>query len=226
MNISNIAAAASKQAQNQNKTGQAANSTLGKNGFLKLLVAQMRNQNPTNPMSGTKFATQLAQFNSVEQLINLNNGMSKLTNSQQSMSRSLSNTMAASLAGKNIKAISDKIHLQHGKDCKIPFELNHVASQATIMIKDSSGNTVRKVQLKNLSSGDHTWTWNGKSNDGSSVPAGNYSVKVNAKNGSSKVSALTYQQGKAEKVRYTQNGVELMVNGVAIPLGKVKEIGI
>jgi len=227
MNISNIAAAASNQTQKQKQTAQTgSNSTLGKNGFLKLLVAQMRNQNPTNPMSGTKFATQLAQFNSVEQLINLNNGMSNLTKSQQTMSRSLSNTMAASLAGKKIKADTNKIHLQDGKDCKIPFELNHAATQATITIKDSAGNTVREVRLKNISAGNHNWSWNGKSNSGNSVPAFNYSVNVNAKKGNSQVSAITYQQGKAEKVRYTLNGVRLMINGVAIPLGNVKEIGV
>src|SRR5690625_2371676 len=55
--------------------GRETNSALGQQEFLHLLVAQMQNQDPLNPMDGTEFASQLAQFNSVEQLIHLNQGL-------------------------------------------------------------------------------------------------------------------------------------------------------
>ena len=225
MDISNILSATqnAQAANNDKKTG---NSQLGKDGFLQLLVAQMRNQDPINPMDGKEFASQLAQFNSVEQLINLNKGMAGLAQSQEMMSQGLSNTMAASLTGKSIRAVSDRINVNAGEENTINYKLGNTATEATIKIKDSAGNVVRTEKLENLGSGSHKWTWDGKSDAGSRVPDGEYSVEIEAKNGDDSVGALTYQQGIAEKIRYTENGVRLIVNGVAIPLGNVEEIGV
>ena len=223
MDISNIVSAQSQSGQVNSKKG---NSELGQDGFLQLLVAQMQNQDPINPMDGTEFASQLAQFNSVEQLINVNDGIARLTQSQNAMSNGLSNTLAASLAGKNIRAISDKVNIQAGEESTIPFRLNNTATNVEITITDAAGNTVRTESLENLPQGKQSWTWDGKSSSGGSVPEGTYSVEISAQNGDTEVNALMYQEGMAEKVRYTEKGVELIVNGVAIPLGDVEEIGV
>lgn len=224
MDISNILSSTqNSQAKANSKAGK---NQMGKEGFLQLLVAQMRNQDPTNPMDGTQFASQLAQFNSVEQLINLNKGMAGLAQSQEMMSQGLSNTMAASLTGKSIRAVSDRVHVEAGEESTINFKLGNTATKATIEITDAAGNVVRTEELKNLGSGNHKWTWDGKSDGGNSVPEGEYSIKIEAKSGDENVAALTYQEGIAEKVRYTENGVRLIVNGVAIPLGNVEEIGV
>jgi flagellar basal-body rod modification protein FlgD len=225
MNVSNITSNAS-QKQNQQKPAQTNDNKLGKDAFLQLLVAQMKNQDPTQPMDGRKLAAQLAQFSSVEQLTNLNTAMGKLVKSQDNMSQSLSNTMAASLAGKEVQAVSDRIHLQTGEDCTIPFQLGSTAANVKITITDSNGTTVRTAKLENLPAGENTWSWDGKTNEGNKVPEGSYAVHIDAQNGDSNVKTLVYQQGTAEKVRYTPEGVRLIINGVAVPLGNVKEIGI
>jgi flagellar basal-body rod modification protein FlgD len=224
MDISNIGSSPAK-AQNQQQKSHKGNQELGKNAFLKLLVAQMKNQDPTQPMDGRKLATQLAQFNSVEQLIDLNDTASKIAQSKDNNSLSLQNTMAASLAGKKIKAMSDRIHLGAGKKSTISYRLNDPADKATIKIIDSDGNTVRTDQLKNIEAGDHTWTWKGKSDSGKDVPEGTYKVDISAQKGDNHVNTVTYQKGKAKKVRYTTNGVKLMVNDVPISMDNVKEIG-
>lgn len=208
--------------QNTTATGKA---SLGKNDFLQLLVAQMKNQDPINPMDGTQFASQLAQFNSVEQLINLNEGMNLMAESQQMMNTGLSNTMASSLAGKSIRALSDKVALQPTGDADIQFKLNNVATSSRLTIKDAAGNVVRTQDLGNLGSGDHTWTWDGRSDSGSRVPEGTYSVSIEASNGDAKVDVLTFMEGTAEKVNYSGEGVRLLVNGVYIPLGDVETVG-
>lgn len=214
------------QQQQPSQAQNLGNSNLGKEDFLQLLVAQMKNQDPINPMDGTQFASQLAQFNSVEQLINLNDGMNLLAESQQMMNTGLSNTMAASLAGKSVRALSDKIALEPGGSGTLRFKLNNVATSADITIRDGSGNVVRTEELGNLGSGEHTWTWDGLSDDGSRLPEGVYSVEVKAANGDQQVDALTYTEGLAEKVSYSGDGVRLLVNGIYVPLGDVEQIGL
>ncbi|MGD8428088.1 MAG: flagellar hook capping FlgD N-terminal domain-containing protein [Balneolaceae bacterium] len=224
MNISNIAGLT--QPTNSNaQAGKKGNKSLGKEDFLKLLVTQMKNQDPINPMDGAKFASQLAQFNSVEQLVNLNKGVDSLATSQQALNSGISNTMAASLAGKDIRAFSSKVGLAAGKDTQIQFKLNDIATEVKVTITDAAGNTVRTENLKNLGSGNHSWRWDGTSDAGKHVPEGIYSVNVSAKNGDDDVKALTFTEGKAEKVHYSSNGVELLVNGIYVPLGDVEEIG-
>ena len=138
----------------------------------------------------------------------------------------LSNTMAASLAGKEVRALSNKVGLEAGKDSQIQFKLNDIATETEITITDAQGNTVRTESLGGLGKGNHEWTWDGKSDAGNEAPEGVYSVEIKAKNEDSSVDALTFIEGTAEKVHYSESGVELLVNGAYIPLGDVEEIGI
>lgn len=223
MNITNNIA---QTQQGSTPTTQAESKTLGKNDFLKLLVTQMKNQDPINPMDGTKFASQLAQFNSVEQLINLNSGIDALAQSQQQLNSGISNTMAASLTGKKVRALSSKVGLTAGEDTTIHFELQDVATDAKIVISDAEGNTVRTEELGKLGAGKHEWTWDGTSDAGNEAPEGVYSIEIQAHNKEADVQALTFIEGTAQKVRYSANGVELFVNGAYVPLGDVQEIGV
>ncbi|HKJ46941.1 MAG TPA: flagellar hook capping FlgD N-terminal domain-containing protein [Balneolales bacterium] len=224
MNVSNVNTTNSVPASSSD-TGTAANNTLGKNQFLQLLVAQMKNQDPVNPLKSTEFATQLAQFNSVEQLINLNSGLKTLANSQNTMSTGLNNTLAASLVGKNIKALSNSIYSKAGESSDVQFSLAQPATDVTVTISDAAGNTVRTGHLKNLGQGDNKWTWNGKDDSGHSVPEGTYNVQIDAKNGSDTVKSYSFIDGNAMKVKYSGKGVELKVDNLYVNLGDVLEIG-
>ena len=201
------------------------NSALGQTEFLQLLVTQLQNQDPLNPLDSAEYAAQLAQFSSVEQLVNINTGISGLVESQQLMSTGLNNTIASSLAGKTVTAISDRIGLGADRTTDVNFKLSGIASDVTINILDASGNVVRTENLSSFSQGDHSWTWDGLTSDGRSVPEGTYQVRIEASNGDNPVNALSVLQGTVSKVRYTNGGVELIVNGVAVPLGDIEEIG-
>lgn len=207
----------------QNRTS--GNGSLGKQEFLQLLVAQMKNQDPINPMDGTEFATQLAQFNSVEQLINVNSGLSALQSSQDLMSTSLTNSLAASITGKQVRAISDQVNLTAGEETDINFKLNNSADKVEVIIRTESGAEVRRVELSGLPSGENSWSWDGRNNSGDRMGDGNYRVEIVASSGDTPVDALTYVEGLASKVRYTANGVFLSVNNVDIPIGDVEEVG-
>lgn len=218
-NIQSQTAAAYSQAETRGK------SSLGQQEFLQLLVAQMRNQDPINPLDGTEFASQLAQFNSVEQLINVNNSLSILQESQDMMSASLSNSMASSLAGKEIRAISDRVKLEAAESPDIHFKLNNEATEVEIVIRNAVGSEVRRETLEGLTSGEHSWQWDGKNNAGHRLADGNYVVEILASNGDSDVGAITFIDGVASKVRYTADGIKLSVNGIDIPIGDVEEVG-
>lgn len=222
MDVNNIGSQTTGLLGQQNATK---NNELGQQEFLQLLVAQMQNQDPVNPMDGAEFASQLAEFNSVEQLINVNNGLKVLQSSQDLMSSSLTNSMAVSLTGKQVKALSNTIHLSAEGSSDIQFELNNSADSVDIIIRNASGTEIRSETLNGLSTGDHNWTWDGLNNSGERMGEGAYTIEVKAANGENEVGALVFMEGIADRVRYTSQGVFLSVNNVEIPIGDVEEVG-
>ncbi|HYX08163.1 MAG TPA: flagellar hook capping FlgD N-terminal domain-containing protein [Bacteroidales bacterium] len=215
--------------QNLLQTGQqtsTSKNTLGENDFLKLLVAQMRNQDPSNPMNSKEFASQLAQFNSVEQLIRVNKTLSSLKDSQDLMRTEMTNSMATSLAGKKIRALSNEINLKAGGNADINFNLAKPANKVQIIIKDaSSGSEVRTETIDGASSGNNSWIWDGKANNGMSVSEGKYKVEIKATNGDTDVKSNMFIDGIANKVHFTGNGVYVDVNGVEVPIGNIETVG-
>lgn len=222
MDISQIGA----QAQTQmNGTESADNNKLGQDKFLQLLVAQMKNQDPINPMDGKEFASQLAQFNSVEQLIGVNDGLSSLQDSQEMMRTEMTNSMAAALTGKHVRALSNRVNLEAGGSVDINYELNNPADEVEFIVRDGSGSAVRSETLSNVSSGENSWTWDGKSNDGLSVAGGQYSVEVNASNGDENVQSRMFSEGTANRVRFTGDGVHISIDGLEVPIGNIETVG-
>lgn len=222
MDINSINANTASAFQNKNATGK---TDMGQKQFLQLLVAQMRNQDPINPVEGAEFASQLAQFNSVEQLIDVNSGLQTLQTSQDMMSASLTNSMAATLTGKQVRAISDEVNLSAEGNSEINFKLKSPAEEVEIVIRNESGTEVRRETLNGVSSGDNNWTWDGKNDSGERLGEGNYQVEVVAKNGDEQVNALVFMEGIANKVRFSGNGVFLSINGIEVPIGDVEEVG-
>jgi flagellar basal-body rod modification protein FlgD len=221
MDINNIL---SQTSQAFNQKDKASNSEMGQQEFLQLLVAQMRNQDPINPLDSKEFAAQLAQFNSVEQLISVNNGLSTLQGSQEMMSASLTNSMAASMTGKHVKALSSEVYLAPGGQSNIQYKLNNSASEVEIVIRNESGSEVRREKLSGVAGGENQWSWDGRNDAGDRMADGNYYVEIQASNEGSKVDALTYVEGTVGKVRYTGSGVFLHVNGVNVSIGDVEEV--
>lgn len=223
MDITNINSLTSAAYQ-QNTKGN--DGELGQNEFLQLLVAQMRNQDPINPMDGQEFASQLAQFNSVEQLISVNNGLGKLQESQDMMSAGLTNSMAASLTGKHVKALSNELHLASGGTADVQYKLNDTASEVEIIIRNESGSEVRRETLQGIPSGENSWQWDGKNDAGDRMGEGNYQVEVKATNDGSEINSLVYIEGTANNVHFTGDGVLLNINNIKVPIGDVEEVGV
>lgn len=149
--------------------------------FLTLLVAQLKNQDPTNPMDNSQLTSQLAQISTVSGIEKLNTSLGSISG-QIDSSQSL---QASSLIGHGVMIPGGSVLAGKGSDgtaSTTPFgvELTQAADKATATITDSSGKVVRTLELGGLSAGVHSFTWDGTAADGTAVPDGAYSVSINA----------------------------------------------
>ncbi|CAA2109814.1 flagellar hook assembly protein FlgD [Variovorax paradoxus] len=193
--------------------------------FLKLLVTQLNNQDPLNPMQNAELTSQLAQMSTVSGIEKLNSTLSGLVN-QTGSNQVL---QAASLIGYNVLSPGDTLTTTKPEDGKEPaaqafaVELPGTASDVDIKIVDAAGNTVRTISAGSMKEGVNAVTWDGKDDAGNVVPAGTYKFVADATNGSTvvKATALTFSQVAA--VKQGTDGVTLeLMSGNNIGLSDVR----
>jgi flagellar basal-body rod modification protein FlgD len=203
----------------------ASNDILGKDDFLKLLISQLQNQNPLEPMNDQEYVAQMAQFSSLEQLQNMNSSLSQNMQYNMLLSQTINNTMATSLIGKVITADSDSVGIISGSGADITFKSADFALSGTITITDESGRIVRSLQVSSLQPGDNSVYWNGKDDLGNNVASGNYTYQINLKdtNGQA-VTVSNYRTGTVDSVKYVDGQAYLLVDGAYIPLAQVREV--
>ena len=193
------AGATAKQEAANTTTGS---TTLGKNEFLKLLTAQLQQQDPTQPMDSTAFVAQLAQFSSLEQMNNINDTLTKMLTSQDTALQ----TTAAGMVGKTAVFDTDQVSLTQGKPATINVTLPQAAGNVNLIIQDKSGNTVRTMGLGPTQSGVNRLQWDGLDDKGKELPTGMYTSQVIAtdingkpiavtQNGSAKITGITFDNG-------------------------------
>ncbi len=196
-----------------------------KQDFLNLLVAQMKYQDPMNPLEGSEFASQLAQFSSVEELRNIGNKMDSQTETNLMLAQSVNNTMATTLIGKSVRA-ADNTAVYNGTDAvTINYNLSGLASPVKISIVSEDGVTVRTLSIPNAPMGDNKTEWDGRDGQGNRVPPGNYYVEIEAKTrGGATVQAMPLAIGRIGGVRFENGNPVLLLNGRTIPFSSVLEI--
>ncbi len=202
-----------------------ASNQLGKDDFLKLLVTQLQNQDPLNPLQGTEFVAQLAQFSSLEQLTNINSSLEQNIQSNQLMTQSIGNSLAATLVGKDVRASSNALQYSGSSSISLGYNLTADANTADVKIYDQSGTVVKTISGLSVSEGDHSFTWDGTDDRGNQVGAGAYTLKVEAlddKGGA--VGASTYLTGKISAIRFRSDGTYFVIDGTEVPLSDVLEI--
>lgn len=198
---------------------------MGKQDFLKLLVTQLRTQDPMNPMKGQEFAAQLAQFSSVEQLTNIKSTLESQNQSNGLLSQSINSGVAADLLGKRVEASGNQIEWQGEDPVDLGFELGSAAEEATLTVHDEAGNVVYEKDLGALDKGEHDVTWEGTNTDGETAAAGNYTFELSAQdaNGDA-LNVKTHMSGTVDRVTFGQDGILLWINGTKIPMGQVQSV--
>jgi flagellar basal-body rod modification protein FlgD len=206
-------------------TSASGTSVLAKDDFLKLLIVQLQNQDPLNPMEGTEFATQLAQFSSVEQLTNISDTLTESLTVNQLMTQSIGNSLATTMIGKDVKATGDSFKVTGSGDITLGYTLGSDAAKVTVKVFDQAGSLVRTMTVSNAEAGDGTVVWDGLNDNGSRVATGTFSFTVTAEDSAgTAITASTFITGTISAVRFTTEGTVFVVDGVEIPISLILEI--
>ncbi len=156
------------------KTTTGNDAIMGKNDFLNLLVAQLKHQDPLNPLEGTEFTAQLAQFTSLEQLNNINSNLESL----QDYQAAIKDAQAIDLIGKTIEAPGNTMMTKEGRPAGFAFDLTQDAAYVAVNIYGPEGNFVRTIETGPMLAGRHSQVWDGKNQQGSILPGGSYTYEV------------------------------------------------
>jgi flagellar basal-body rod modification protein FlgD len=190
------------------------------NTFLKLLTTQLQHQDPLSPMDSNQFTQQLVEFANVEQQINSNKNLEKLV----SLTVGSSTSSAAAYIGRQVTAGGKDAKLANGQ-ANWAYSLGSDANATNITIKDASGSVVY-ASKGDTSAGPHTFSWDGRTNDGGTAPDGTYSITVSATDASKNpIATSTTIQGTVSTVDIVGSQPMIKVNGIDLDPSQILSIG-
>ncbi len=188
--------------------------------FMTLLVTQMQNQDPLNPMDNAQVTSQLAQLSTVTGIDKLNTTLESLMGSYQT-SQSLE---AANMIGYGVLAAGSSISLSEGQGL-MGVEFPNDVDAATVTIKDASGNVVQTMELGAQSAGTLPLLWDGTKADGTTAADGNYTFSVNSTLAGYPTTSNPLQFGVVTTVSTGSDGVKINVPGLgAVNFTDIRQI--
>jgi flagellar basal-body rod modification protein FlgD len=223
-NQSSAAAAASSSSG----TSSAASSATGTNAlqslasnfnnFLSLLTTQLQNQDPTSPMDTDQFTQELVQFTGVQESVSTNSSLSSLI----SLTQGSEVLQSSQVVGQQATVSASQIALQNGTG-EVSFTAPN-AEPVQIAVVNSAGQPIVDATV-NAQSGSNTWTWNGKDNNGNTVPDGAYGIALETGSSGSSATAVPFSVvGTATGLTNSSSGMTLDMGALAVPLSSVQSI--
>src|SRR5271165_869922 len=205
-------------------TGAAGATTLGGTDFLTLMLAQLKNQDPTSPVDSNQFLSQLASLSEVQGITQLNTSFSALSSSLAS-SQAL---QASSLLGHQALVSSGTATLTAaGGTVTGAVSVPQTSSSVLLNISNSSGVLVQQINLGAQATGLANFSWNGTQGDGSQAPAGQYTLSAQVQGVASGTAVPTYVNGTVQSVTMGAGsaGLTLNVAGLgSVPFSNVQQI--
>ena len=184
--------------------------------FLKLLVTQLKNQDPLNPMDNAQITTQMAQISTVSGIDRLNTTLQGLASGQS--------LQAAAMIGHGVLAPGSALQLQEGR-AQGGVELGQAVDKLVVSISDASGQALHKVDLGPQKAGLVSFEWDGVGDSGAQAASGSYSFAAEAVQDGKKVKVTALSHGQVGSVTLGADGVMLNVNGVgSVALSDVKRV--
>lgn len=173
--------------------------------FLTLLVAQLKNQDPTNPLENNELTSQLAQISTL-------NGIEKLNTTLGSISGQIDNNQsvqASALIGHGVMIPGTTVLAGNSTTTPFGVELEQAADKVTATITNKDGTVVQTIDLGSLKAGVHTFSWDGKLSDGTAATDGSYKVSIAASSGATQLVAQPLQYALVQAVTRTSDGSTL-----------------
>ncbi len=177
--------------------------------FLKLLVAQMNNQDPLNPLDNAQVTSQMAQINTVTGINGLTDTVERLL---EQFTR-LETMQAAQLTGRDVLVAGSSATRTAGAPVNAGYMLDTPAEKLKVEIFDANGALVRTLNLGAKPEGIGRLTWDGKTDAGAEAAAGQYSFSVTATVAGKESAATALAVRRVEGVRQDAGGVKLVFNG-------------
>lgn len=198
------------------------NQALDQDQFLKLLLAQLKHQDPLNPVDNTQFIAQLAQFSQLEQTKQMSSALSKFV-TQQNVSN---NSSLVGLVGRRVSAAGSSVVLTPGTPAPLSYSLAGEAASVIVQVASASGVPVRAFDLKGQPAGPQTIAWDGKDQNGNTLPAGTYAFTVKATTGKDiPVAATTLQIGQVTAVTFADGIPKIVLNnGQSVAPSQILEV--
>lgn len=214
--VQNISIASPASSQLQPATSDAAGT---EDRFLKLLVTQLKNQDPLNPLDNAQITSQMAQLSTVS-------GIEKLNTTLQSLAANYTATQslqATSMIGHGVLVPGSAINLQGGA-ALAGVELAQPADRVIVSINDASGNVLQQVDIGAQAAGVAAFQWDGNTNGGTAAD-GAYMFSVNATNNGQKIDANPLAFGRVDAVSPGVQGATLAIGGLGnVALSDIKQV--
>jgi flagellar basal-body rod modification protein FlgD len=200
--------------------------SLGGTDFLTLMLAQLKNQDPTSPVDSNTFLSQLASLSQVQGITQLNTSFSALSSSLASNQA----MQASSLLGHQALVASKTTTLAAAGAVTGAVQIPQTTSDSVLNISNSSGALIRQIDLGAQSTGLVNYSWDGKQQDGSQAPAGTYTLSAlyaDASSSNGSTAATTYVNGTVQSVTMGAGttGLTLNISGLgSVPFSNVQQI--
>lgn len=172
------------------------NDDLDQGDFLTLMVAQLQNQDPTNPADTSTFTSQLAEFSVVQGVSELNTSFAQFAD-VFSGSQTID---AINLVGRSVTTGTNVGYLNEGEEMNATVNMPQFSSSASLYVQDEYGEIVDQISLGPLSEGQHEVTWDGTDLDGNPVDPGKYRLSVEATIGGQTQSISTFAHNEVASV--------------------------
>jgi len=193
---------------------------IGKEAFLKLLVAQMEHQDPLDPTDNTEFVSQLAQFSSLEAMQNLQADMGDVSGNMNA----LRHQSSSDLVGRAV-TVEGSDFAYSGKSVPLAYDLRGSASDVVINIINSTGRVVRTIQGPAGQAGEYHALWDGMDSEGVAAPEGKYRVDISAVDEKANdVDVVTYVSDVVSSVLFEDGKSFLNIGASLVPIDKIRGI--
>ena len=177
--------------------------------FMRLMLAQLENQNPLEPQDGTDFLAQLAQFSTVEGIGNLNTAMDDMNG----MFRSNQALQATALVGRDVLVGGNDAYLDGQNTINGIVHTDGLAAGDVMMtIKSASGEVVRQIDLGNIGAEDTSFEWNGTDSNGNRLPEGLYNMEITGRSGGEEMALRTSTYANVNSVSVVNNNGDMLLN--------------